>query len=184
MIEQREQNVAPITASIHSSGVADAGMMKPAGPRPPNRKIRLVVLCAVAVSVPAVAIAYFGSFRTMASYLNGHRVIADHQEIDLGNRQAGEICERLVTIRNFRDVPISVTGVSLSCTCISVSPLPLNIEHGGSASFNVRVRMVSKNDRFDQTVTFLTNDETDPGLAVRIRGSLTDAVPNADRGSG
>lgn len=182
MIEQTKQN-APEVASISITAVS----VQPLRPRRGNRKrglLRFLVLGAIAMGIPTAAITFFGSVRAMALYLNGHRVIANRQHINLGTRRSGEVCDRSVTVRNFRDVPICVTGVSLSCTCISVSPLPLDIQPGASASFDVRIRVISGNHQFDQTLTFLTNDQTDRGLAVRIRGTLTDTVPNHDRGSG
>lgn len=183
MSEQTEQHVATDVSSIGPSRVG-AVVDNPRSPRRATRRLQLLIPCAVAVGIPSAALAYFGSFQIMAAYLAGHRVIADCQRIDLGDRHTGEICERTVTIRNFRDVTISVTGVSLSCTCISVSSLPLNIEAGASASFTMHVRVVSKNTEFDQTATFLTNDQTDHGIGIRIRGTLTKTVPDPDRESG
>lgn len=174
-----------VSPSVDPTDVSNSEVVRPAVTGPRNRKLQVLGLCAIAFSVPMASIAYFGSFRVAAAYLKGHRVIAKVGPIDFGRCQSGEVHEFIVPIRNFRNVPVVVTGASISCTCISTKTLlPFTIEAGGTARVRLHARLTAKGERFEQSVSFLTNDAVDSTVRVWIRATLADTVHTSDRGSG
>jgi hypothetical protein len=81
----------------------------------------------------------YGSMDALPALARGQAVIVEPESRDLGRVPAGSTVETTFDLINLSDRPVVLNGVGASCTCISVTELPLEIPARARQTFRVRL---------------------------------------------
>lgn len=92
----------------------------------------------------------YGTMDALPALARGQAVVVEPKSRDLGRVPAGSTVETTFDLINLSDQTVVLNGVGASCTCISVTELPLEIP--SRARRTIRVRLSASADAAGQRV--------------------------------
>jgi hypothetical protein len=117
----------------------------------------------------------FGSLSCTLAYLNGERMLVDPGMLSFGTARVGEDRDLHVTIRNQTGKDVKILGARSTCGCIAaVEKFPLSIVDGARQELTVHVWFTDKDSAFEKRVDYYTDAESNPVIAVAVRGTIMD----------
>ena len=140
-----------------------------------RRWVYPTVLVAVFAGCGLLAIAWvyssFGSFRTAWAYAAGRDLISAQDVIDVGSLSAGETRPFQVVVINSSARNYRVIGSNQLCQCRVLSPLPLDIPAGESATIEMAIQPAWKSSLGDAAcaVDYVTDAPSAPLLRQVVR---------------
>lgn len=130
-------------------------------------------IASVVVGFLAWSAINFDSPRDVVSYLKGVRLVIEPEAAWVGEGRQGEVRHAAFEVRNLSNAPVTIIGVSSSCTCVSTDKLPIRLPAGGSRPLRVELRLDGKpSERVTQRLAYKTDHAPRPNLTVEVIGRV------------
>lgn len=105
----------------------------------------------------ALAYAYPGRFPLLLARLSGNTVVADPAFIFAGEAEPGLRREVALTVRNYGQSAVTITGGNSTCSCISGYDLPVRLSPNEQRSVRILLTFSRKDETFAHRVTLFTD---------------------------
>jgi hypothetical protein len=114
----------------------------------------LIAFCGGTAGLAAVS---FGSVDATLARLRGERISVQPRLVDMGGGQPGQTLQAAVEIVNRTDQPVTITGGTSDCSCVTTNELPITIAPGESRQVAVDVRLPANPGFFNRKAYLWTN---------------------------
>lgn len=137
----------------------------------PRPKSRNTYQYAAAILLPILAVGggvlYFGSVQKMIAVLDGQVLMVKSSEIVAADSEEAEKLGDIArfTMENLTDQGVRVVGCRSSCTCVTLTDLPLTVAPDSNCDLVFRVTG-TRRKFLDESIVLFT---VPPGTPVRLR---------------
>ncbi len=115
----------------------------------------------------------FGSLRQAWLYAGGVRLDVVPAVVQVADGRNGEMRKASFRVRNLSSRPLRILGADASCGCVSLDRLPLIIPPRLHRDLGVSVHLErGAPGPFEQTVTYNTDEPTQPRFVVQVVGRV------------
>jgi hypothetical protein len=131
-------------------------------------------IAVVSIGCVAWATISFGSVYHAWLYAAGVRVMVEPATVSFQEAKVGDVRHAVLLLRNLADKPVSVLGLTVSCTCVSTTDkLPVVIPYRGTRELHLTLDLAKvPAGQIDQTVVYHTDHRAAPSLTVRVSGRV------------
>lgn len=131
------------------------------------------------LSVAAIALYFFGSFRSALAYLSGDRLIADAYTRSVGIVSDGGQHAVFFKLTNISNQAVKILGAESSCTCVVADQLPVALPPHGVFQLRIGIRPKPRPGRIAERVSLITDREGQQRLDLKISGRVVErGVPS------
>jgi hypothetical protein len=117
----------------------------------------------------------YGSPRSVLSVLRGEPLVFEFASLDVHEGNLGDTKDVTAKVTNLSNSPIKLVGSTVSCPCLNVGGLPLELPAGKSHDLTIHVTYFGDGD-FTRQIVYFTDCPSQPYLPLTLVGTTSSST--------